>query len=95
MILVSNLWPEVQYVLRFTSAPDAYAVPAEQLVGPFDDTTELNRVDALSAPAGSVHVNVTWQGGKSSTPFDLNGVCAGLSPGGPLVPIFPVGGLRA
>ena len=89
MILVSNLWAGVQYVLRFTSAPDAYAVPAEQLVGPFDDTTELNRVDAVSAPAGSVRVNVTWQGGKSSTPFDLNGVCASLSPWSPLVPVAP------
>ena len=83
MILAANLWAGVPYVLRFTSAPDTYAIPAEQLVGPFDDTTELNRVDAPSGPAGSVHVNVTWQGGRSSTPFDLNGVCACLSPGGP------------
>ena len=89
LILAANLWPGVQYVLRFTSAPDAYAVPAQQLVGPFDDTTELNRVDALSGPAGSVHVNVTWQGGRSSAPFDFNGVCASLSPGGPTVPVFP------
>ena len=80
----TDVWGGVAYLVSITSHPVGLHVPPDDsiVVGPFDDTTELNPLILHTVPVGSLDVHVAFENGRSPGPSDASALCARLEQGG-------------
>ena len=62
-VVFAGMWRDVAYTVHATAVASGYGLPADQVVGPFDDTTVVWPVMMQSGPGGRARFSVVFEGG--------------------------------